>query len=120
MAAKRPGIVLDGSRGITHLVGRRPHVRSQAMKQIRHVGIVGAGTMGRRIAFSCVTNGFATRLYDVTPGLAAKAVQWVREQLDARERSGALPEGAAAAASEMLEASRDLAECLRDADLALE
>jgi 3-hydroxyacyl-CoA dehydrogenase len=52
------------------------------MSAIRTVGVVGAGTMGRRIAFGCAASGIASRLYDITPGVAGHAVEWVRERLD--------------------------------------
>jgi hypothetical protein len=38
------------------------------MSAICTVGIVGAATMG--IAFGCAASGIASRLYDITPGVA--------------------------------------------------
>jgi len=42
-------------------------------QQITHVGIVGAGTMGARIAGHCVLCGQEVYLYDISPQVLARA-----------------------------------------------
>ena len=37
------------------------------MRKISKVGIIGAGTMGRRIAFSCIIHGINVCLFDIDP-----------------------------------------------------
>lgn len=90
------------------------------MAPIRTVAIIGAGTMGRRIAFDCVRIGVRTRLYDAAPGVAADAVQWVRATMDQWRKEGRLTPDVAERAVALLQASRDLGECAQDADLAFE
>ena len=90
------------------------------MAPIRTVAIVGAGTMGRRIAFDCVRCGLRTRLYDAAPGVAQDAVQWVRMTMDQWRQEGRLTDDIAERALSLIEASLDLAQCAHDADIAIE
>lgn len=90
------------------------------MTPIRTVAIIGAGTMGRRIAFDCVRSGVRTRLYDAAPGVAEEAVQWVRATMDHWRQEGRVATDVVDRAVVLLQASKDLGECARDADLAFE
>jgi len=90
------------------------------MTQIRTVAIVGAGTMGRRIAFDCVRSGLHTRLYDAAPGVAADAVRWVRSTMDQWIQEGRLTKNIAERALALIQACEDLDHCTVDADLAIE
>ncbi len=90
------------------------------MAPIRTVAIVGAGTMGRRIAFDCVRCGFRTRLYDAAPGVAHDAVQWVRLTMDKWREEGRLAAEIAERALALIQAAEDLDQCARDVDLAIE
>ena len=90
------------------------------MTPIRTVAIVGAGTMGRRIAFDCVRYGLLTRLYDAAPGVAEDAVRWVRSTMEQWRDEGRLSADVADRAVALIEASQELDQCARDADLAFE
>ncbi len=90
------------------------------MAAIRTVAIVGAGTMGRRIAFDCVRCGLRTRLYDAAPGVAEEAVAWVRSTMDHWREEGRVAADIAERAVALMQASQDLDECARDDDHARE
>ncbi len=90
------------------------------MAPIRTVAIVGAGTMGRRIAFDCVRCGLRTRLYDAAPGIAEDAVAWVRSTMHHWHADGRVAANIAERALLLIQASEDLDQCARDADLAIE
>ena len=47
------------------------------MTTVHKVGVVGAGTMGARIALACVLGKRATAIFDILPGAAERAVQGV-------------------------------------------
>ncbi|HEY0740078.1 MAG TPA: 3-hydroxyacyl-CoA dehydrogenase NAD-binding domain-containing protein [Chryseosolibacter sp.] len=51
------------------------------MKQIRSVGIVGAGTMGQGIAQVCASAGFSVLLFDIQPSLVESAVTKISTSL---------------------------------------
>jgi 3-hydroxybutyryl-CoA dehydrogenase len=88
-------------------------------KQISRVGIVGTGTIGRRVAFACVTQGVEARLFDAVPEAGESAVRTVRTWIEERARDGRLPEDTGKA-SRLLAVCSDLPSCVSDVDLVLE
>jgi 3-hydroxybutyryl-CoA dehydrogenase len=84
------------------------------------VGIVGAGTMGRRIGFQCLINGVKVRLFDIRPEAAGEAVGAVRGLIEEREADGRLKKGTLAAALPLLSVSPTLEDCVSGADLVIE
>jgi 3-hydroxybutyryl-CoA dehydrogenase len=49
--------------------------------RIATVAVVGAGTMGQGIAQVCAASGYTTKIYDVTPALATKAIDNISQGL---------------------------------------
>ncbi len=90
------------------------------MTAVRTVAIVGAGTMGQRIAFSCALSGIAVRLYDIVPGKAIDAVASARALIETWERDGRAAVGAVERCTPLLSAADTVEDCARDADLAVE
>jgi 3-hydroxybutyryl-CoA dehydrogenase len=95
-------------------------VEAPVTPAIRTVAIIGAGTMGRRIAFDCARHGLTTRLYDAAPGVADAAIAWIADTMHAWEREGRVPRDTCARALPLLVPCDTLAECVHDADLAIE
>jgi 3-hydroxybutyryl-CoA dehydrogenase len=85
------------------------------MGPIRNVGIVGAGTMGRRIAFQCARSGMPCRLYDAFPEALEGAAPQIRGWLEKK-----LEGGAAANAMDRIELCDTLEACLDGIDLVIE
>jgi 3-hydroxybutyryl-CoA dehydrogenase len=78
------------------------------------VGVVGAGTMGAGIAQVAAVAGHQVRIYDDIPGVAAEAIDRIRNRLSRLADKGRLDAGRAARASEALTAVAsviDLAGC---------
>ena len=73
---------------------------------IERVGIVGAGIMGKRIAFACLSRGVATRLYDISPEASLAAASDLRQLLQERVKD--------------LTVVTSLDSCVRDVDLVIE
>jgi 3-hydroxybutyryl-CoA dehydrogenase len=90
------------------------------MTPIRTVAIVGAGTMGRRIAFDCVRFGRRTWLYDVAPHVAEQAAEWVRGTMDEWQRDGRVAADVAERAHSLIHTASDVDGCAHDADIAIE
>ena len=63
------------------------------MKNIQKVGIIGAGAIGRRIAYRYIIRGKETRLYDVLPEALKKAEKAIRKLIEDRIAAGKLPAG---------------------------
>ena len=85
------------------------------MAEISRVAIVGAGTMGRRIAFQCARTGMPCHLYDLVPEVLENARVQIEDWL--QEKLGV--DGAEAAMAR-IEFCRELEGCLSDADLVIE
>ncbi len=90
------------------------------MAQIHRVAIVGCGTMGRRIAFSCALAGFETRIYDVFPRALEALPRALGQLLEEWQGHGNVPPAAASQALGGIRATPSLAECVEGADLVVE
>ena len=90
------------------------------MKNITKVGIIGAGTMGRRIAYGCIIRGKETRLYDLVPEATTKALEAIREMIKERIGRGVLPKTTLKRALPLLTISPTLKDCVSGVDLAIE
>jgi 3-hydroxybutyryl-CoA dehydrogenase len=85
------------------------------MSEITNVGIVGAGTMGSRIACQCVLCGKEVYLFDAAPQALERGVEknqkWINERVDAAQAKKALSR---------LHPCESLADCVANVDLILE
>ena len=81
------------------------------------VAIIGAGTMGRRIAYGCAVRGVRARLHDVSEEALAGAIEDVRALLEAADEGDGHGAGATHG---VVEACRDLEDCVREADWVIE
>jgi 3-hydroxybutyryl-CoA dehydrogenase len=65
---------------------------------IRHVFVIGAGTMGRRIALRCAAEGYEVAVYDISPEVLTKAAEQMRNEAAEQVQDKHLtPEGSKAA-----------------------
>lgn len=90
------------------------------MKQITKVGIVGAGTMGRRIAFACVIRGKEAHLFDVLPQASEQAVRAVRRLIEERVALGRLEPGTLERGLRLLAVHSAIQSCVAGVDLVIE
>ncbi|MDX3451204.1 3-hydroxybutyryl-CoA dehydrogenase [Streptomyces sp. ME02-8801-2C] len=89
------------------------------MTSIKHVGVVGAGRMGRGITEICARAGLHVTLCDVTEDRARAGLAGVADSLLKAEKRGAIAPGARAHALAGVSVSSDLAR-LAGADLVIE
>ncbi len=87
---------------------------------IKTIAIIGAGTMGRGIAYASALGGYTTLLEDVSDSMLAKATAWIRESLDEGVRRGKLEAAARDAALARISTSQVVDEAIRDAELIIE
>jgi 3-hydroxybutyryl-CoA dehydrogenase len=85
---------------------------------IERIAVLGAGIMGRGIAYAATISGFETRLYDAFPEALAKGKAEILNLMEKGVAAGRLP--AEARASARLAAHADLATATQDADLVIE
>jgi 3-hydroxybutyryl-CoA dehydrogenase len=87
---------------------------------ITGLGIVGAGTMGSRIAYRSAVSGLETYLYDAFPEASARAVETLQEWLSERVSRGKLTEAEAASARSRIHRCESLEACVADVELVIE
>lgn len=90
------------------------------MQEIKTVGIVGAGTMGRRIGFGCIIRGVKVKIFDIKPEAAQEAVLAIQGLIEEREADGRLRRGTLAAALPFLSISPTLKDCVSGVDMVIE
>src|SRR5215813_9846287 len=88
--------------------------------EVRAIGVIGAGTMGRGIAYAAALGGYRTILEDVMPEILAKGTAWIRQTLqDGVTRGKVKPEDADAALQHLETASTVEIAC-RESDFLIE
>ncbi|WP_425842285.1 FAD-dependent oxidoreductase [Streptomyces fractus] len=93
--------------------------RPDRTADIRHVGVVGAGTMGAGIARALVEAGIAVTVVDRDPATARRAVDALHDACTRSVTAGRLSSADAAQRRDLLSAGSGLAE-LAEADLIIE
>lgn len=88
--------------------------------EVRTVAVIGAGAMGRGIAYAAALGGYRTILEDILPAALRRAESEIRNHLAAAVDVGALAATAAQAALGRLEFARSVEEAARQADLVIE
>lgn len=91
-----------------------------AIKEISRVAIVGAGTMGPKIAYRCAVSGLETFLYDKYPQVLETAMGCIRGWMAEKVAGGQLSAEEAESAQARLHACASLKECVADVDLVIE
>jgi 3-hydroxybutyryl-CoA dehydrogenase len=87
---------------------------------VNTIAVIGAGTMGRGIAYASALGGFRTVLEDVSDTILAKALAWIRETLDEGVKRGKVESAARDAALARISTSQIVDEAIRDAELIIE
>ncbi len=87
---------------------------------VKTIGVIGAGTMGRGIAYAAVVGGYRTILEDVMPETLAKGTEWIRQSLEEGVQHGKVEAAAKDAALGLLETSSSVEDVCREADFLIE
>lgn len=94
--------------------------KSGGAPSIRHVAVLGAGTMGHGIAQVTASTGHRVRLYDVDEEAVQNGVGRIRANLEKGVELGKVDPQVRDNAMEALSTTVDLAEAVGDADLVVE
>ncbi len=90
------------------------------MAEIKTVAVIGAGTMGRGIAYAAALGGFRTILEDLLPNALRRAQSEIRANLDKAVELGKIMPADADAALARLEYAGTVEEAARQAELVIE
>jgi 3-hydroxybutyryl-CoA dehydrogenase len=87
---------------------------------IEIIAVIGAGTMGRGIAYAAAIGGYRTVLEDVSPGVLAQGVDYIRKSLDEGVERGKVTPEQQQSALDRLSTSKSVEDACRQADLVIE
>ncbi len=90
------------------------------MGEVKTVAVIGAGIMGRGIAYAAALGGYRTILEDLLPNALRRAESEIRANLDKAAQSGKIMPVDADAAFARLEYASTVDEAARQADLVIE
>jgi 3-hydroxybutyryl-CoA dehydrogenase len=88
--------------------------------EVKTIAVIGAGTMGRGIAYAAALGGYQTVLEDVNDSVLAKALSWIRESFEEGVKRGKVDSVTRDAALSRISTSLVVNEAIRDADLIIE
>ena len=88
--------------------------------EVRTIGVIGAGTMGRGIAYAAALAGYRTILEDVMPEMLARSAAWIRDAFDEGVRRGKVEASVREAALLRIEMSSSVEDVCREADVLIE
>jgi len=88
--------------------------------EVKTIGVIGAGTMGRGIAYAAALVGYRTILEDVMPEMLAKGTAWIAQAFDESVKRGKLTAEDATLALARVETVSSVEEVSREADFLIE
>src|ERR1700693_1046022 len=88
--------------------------------EIKTIAVIGAGTMGRGIAYAAALGGYRTILEDVSDSILSKALAWIHEAFDEGVHRGKVDAATRDAALARISTSGAVDEAIRDAELIIE
>jgi len=90
------------------------------MAEIRTIAVIGAGALGREIAYASVLGGYRTILEDILPASLRNAAAELRQHLARAADVGSVSEAESNAAFSRLEYAATVEHAAREADLVFE
>ena len=87
---------------------------------VKTIAVIGAGTMGRGIAYAAALGGFQTILEDVSEAALAKAMTWIGEAFEEGVKRGKLEAAGKQAVLGRIATSQTVEDAIWDAELVIE
>jgi 3-hydroxybutyryl-CoA dehydrogenase len=87
---------------------------------VKTIAVIGAGTMGRGIAYAAAFGGYQTVLEDISRLMLEQAIGWIRQSFDEGVARGKVQAGARDRALSLISTASNVEEAIRDADLIVE
>ena len=88
--------------------------------EVKTIGVIGAGTMGRGIAYASALGGYRTILEDVMPEMLTKARAWIAQAFEEGAKRGKLAAEEAAAALKRISTAPSVEDACRESDFLIE
>jgi 3-hydroxybutyryl-CoA dehydrogenase len=87
---------------------------------VKTIAVIGAGTMGRGIAYAAAFGGYKTVLEDISPRVLEQATAWIRQSFDEGVSRGKVETGVRDKALSLICTATDVKDAIRDAELIIE
>ncbi|MGB0034162.1 MAG: 3-hydroxyacyl-CoA dehydrogenase NAD-binding domain-containing protein [Candidatus Acidiferrales bacterium] len=88
--------------------------------EVKTIGVIGAGTMGRGIAYAAACGGYRTVLEDVSPAVLEQGVAYIREALEEGVARGKVTPELKNFALANLSTAKSVEDACREADMLIE
>jgi 3-hydroxybutyryl-CoA dehydrogenase len=88
--------------------------------EIKTIAVIGAGTMGRGIAYAAAFGGYNTVLEDISPQMLKDSVQWITKSFDEGVARGKVDAKIRDRALSLITTASSVQDAIRDADLIIE
>jgi 3-hydroxybutyryl-CoA dehydrogenase len=88
--------------------------------EVKTIAVIGAGTMGRGIAYAAAFGGFNTVLEDVSRHVLEQGLAWIRQSFEEAVARGKVEASARDRALSLITTASTVEEAIRDADLIIE
>src|SRR6267378_2242283 len=87
---------------------------------VKTIAVIGAGTMGRGIAYAAAFGGYNTVLEDVSRHVLEQGVAWIRQSFDEGVARGKVEAAVRDKALSLISTANNVEDAIRDADLIIE
>lgn len=87
---------------------------------VKTIAVIGAGTMGRGIAYASALGGYGTVLEDVSPQILDAGVRWITQAFDEGVSRGKVEAKIRDRALSLISTATTVQDAIRDADLIIE
>jgi 3-hydroxybutyryl-CoA dehydrogenase len=88
--------------------------------EIKTIAVIGAGTMGRDIAYAAAFGGFTTVLEDISPRMLEESMRWLAKSFDEGVARGKVDAKLRDRALSLIATTASVPDAIRDADLIIE
>jgi 3-hydroxybutyryl-CoA dehydrogenase len=88
--------------------------------EVRTIAVIGAGAMGRRIAYASALGGYKTVLEDISPHRLEEAMAWIRQSFAEGVARGRFEGSFSGKTLSLLSTAADVKDAIRDAELIIE
>jgi 3-hydroxybutyryl-CoA dehydrogenase len=88
--------------------------------EVKTIAVIGAGTMGRGIAYASALGGYRTILEDISHSKIQQAVAWIQRAFDEGVSRGKVEAAIRGAALKQLATANKVEDAIREADLIIE
>lgn len=89
-------------------------------REIKTIAVIGAGTMGRGIAYAAAFGGYATVLEDISPKMLDESLRWIAQAFEEGVSRGKVDANVRDRAAGLLTTASSVQDAIRDADLIIE